>query len=361
MCIIKLKVQIILNLKIMIDSGPSLAETGVSIEPKLQPSEGKIGLTPEQNVFHQKIAEGLNIWKSDLATQGKDIRKEIYRPDKFEDDWSRVDPVDYICHRLSVIGLADSKGVSAEDISGMLSDYRDKVATVERVAFAQECYAQFNTAAQECGLDVGSFDPNRLYFLGGKRIAEIAGSSIDGLAYTLNGSVGEILIPADDAELNNDPSQQYDVIVHELGHQARGRKGLDRDKSTVLEEGIIQAQARLLELTHNKVSRRTNEVYSIEAQIAEQLATTLDVKSLFGLSHQEIRAKMREKYMLPGQVDDPYDDLVYDLITYRRKFDSFASRIDTTDQMTDVDIKKMQTELMQDRLAMNQKWTFKMK
>lgn len=284
----------------MIDSGPSLAETGVSIEPKLQPSEEKIGLTSEQNVFHQKIAEKLDTWESDLVTQGKNIRKEIYRPDNFEGDWTKVDPVDYICHRLSVIGLADSKGISVEDVSGMLSDYRDKVATAERVAFAQECYVQFNTAAQEYGLEVGTFDPNRLYFLGGKRIAEIAGSSMDGLAYTLNGPIGEILIPADDAELNNDPSQLYDVIVHELGHQARGRRGLDRDKSTALEEGIIQAQARLLEQTHDKASKRTNEVYTIEAQIAEQLASTLDVKSLFGMSHQEIRAKTREEYMLPG-------------------------------------------------------------
>lgn len=342
----------------MIDSGLSSGETRVSIGLRQKSSERIVVPNPEVMVFREKIAERVNNWRRVLVTQVKDSRSEIYKPADFEDDWTRVDPVDYICHRLSVIGFADYEEVSAEDVSGMLFDYRGKLATPERVAFAQECYAQFNIAAQRYGLEVGTFDPNRLYFLPGKRIAEIAGSSMDGLAYTLKGSVGEMLIPADDAELNNDPSQLYDVIVHELGHQARGRRGLDRGGSTFLEEGIIQAHARLLERAHDKESRRTNEVYTIEAQTAEHLALTLNVESLFGMSHQEIRDRMRAEYVLPGQVDDPYDDLVYDLITYRRKFNSFASRIDATDQITDLDIRKMQTELRQDRLVMNQKWRF---
>lgn len=344
----------------MIDSELSQVETRMSIEPKIQAGDEKTGLPLEQNVFHQKIAERLNIWRSRLVQQGKDIKNEIFRPDNFEDDWTKVDPVDYICHRLSVIGIADGKEISVEDVSGIITNYREKVATVERVAFTQECYVQFNTAAQEYGLEVGTFDPNRIYFLSGKRIAEIAVSGLDGLAYTLNGPVAEILIPTDDPESNNDPKQQYDIIVHELGHQARRKKGLDRDKSTILEEGIIQAQARLLERTHNMESRRTNEVYNIEAQVSEQLASVLGVNSLFGLSHQEIRVMMKVKYSLPDQANDPYNDLVSDLILYRRKFDSFALRIDTTDQITDEEIRNMQIELLHDRLAMNQKWRFNM-
>ena len=345
----------------MIDSGTSLIETGKSVELKQLPNERKIGFTPEQNVFHQNIANGLNVWRSGLVAQGKDAKNEIFSPEKFEGDWTKVDPVDYICHKLSVIGLSDINEISTEDVSKTLSDYREKVATVERVAFAQECYTQFNTAAQEYDLEVGNFDPNKLFFLSEKRISEIASTRTDCLAFALTGSVGEIIIPIDNEETNSDPRQLYDIIVHELGHQARFKKGLDTDSDTILEEGIVQAQTNLLARTNNKESRRINEIYAIEAQVAEQLAFTLDVKSLFGLGHQEIRTMMRKKYMLLGQMGDPYDDLVYDLITYTRKFDSFVSKINTTDQITAEEIKKIQTKLAQEHLAMNQKWEFKMK
>lgn len=344
----------------MVDSIASLGELD-KFEPKQKPpivKEEQSDNAPKENVFHQRIADKFNDWRKNLITQIKIPRKEIFKPENFEGDWTKADAADYFVHKLSVIGLPDNKEITAEDISKAIAEYNGKAATKERISFTQECYAQFNTAAQKYGLDIGIFEHNRVYFLSEKRIAEIVGSREDRLACTLPGATREILITADNEELNYDPNQMYDVIVHELGHLARDLRGLNKNKDTDLEEGIIQAQARLLEKSHGKESRRTAEIYSIQADVAEQLAIALGAESLFGMNYHEIREKMITKYKLPGQISDPYDNLIYDLILYRRKFDSFNAGI--TEETPNADVLPMNIELRKDRQAMNRIWGFKL-
>lgn len=321
------------------ESPPSAIEEAIVISP---------------NSFHEKVLRKYKEWM--ISNSGE--KQQIYRPPSFNGNWDSVPPEEYILHRLSIIGIPETVG--AEDIGKILAKYRTEILTPERLSILQDAYASLNKNLIQYGLSAGSFDPNRVVLVQEQRINEIAGQSRDRLAYTLKGEVGEILIPYDSEELNLEPNTLFDVIVHELGHQVRQKNALDIDASMVLEEGIIQAKAKEVEVATGRTSRRTNEVYTFEAQVATELATNLKVPSLFNLPHSKIKELMGIRYGIAGEVSNPYDDLIYDMIEYLKLFQSFQTEIETTINIADVRVKAMQEGLKARRQAFNKRWQFSM-
>jgi hypothetical protein len=315
----------------------------------------------KENPFHQMLAKRCIEWVTEQINQGKNPRKEIFRPPDFDGNWSKVRAADYFLHRLSILGLpAETSKITAEYIGQTLSQHSERVTSRNNVL--SSAYNNFNAASEQFGLSAGNFDPNRLYFLDSSRVAEISGKTEHNLAYTLDGNFGEIIIPNDDKDLNQDPNQLYDVIVHELGHQTRKQMGLDQNISKlreVLEEGIVQQHARNIEQRNGKASPRTDESDMFEAEVVQHLSKALGVESLIGMSHEDIRKHMREKYLVPGQLlGDPYDDLIYDMNTFNRKLDTFASLIESNDQITSEQIMDMKQGLKLQKDSMYRQWKF---
>ncbi len=339
----------------MTDAGPTAAEMGLTqkdITPK----------TPEvpENEFHKQIADRYNEWQRGIVARGEDPKKAIFRPVEYTGDWSKVLAADYLLHRLSIIGVVGEEVKTAGDIGETLKEYREKIATPERIAMAQEAYKDFNAHVKRLGLSAGEFDPNRMVFVSRQRIEEISGES-DTLAYSLDGGFGEIIVPHDSADLNKDPNQTFDVIVHELGHQVRDKLGLDRDRVTWIEEGLIQRNAKEIEIKEDKVSERTNEIYGIEVSVMEQLSLVLGDTNLFGKSQTEIQRLINERYAIAGGTGEPLDDLNYDIRSYKSRRASFVVRLELESNVTDEEVEKMNESLRIAKQMMNQKWGFNLK
>jgi hypothetical protein len=333
-----------------------LKHTSQPPEPEIKSASETAG--HEENPFHRLLANRCTEWVTEQIHQGKNPRKEFFRPPDFDGDWSKVRSADYFLHRLSILGLpAETSKITAEFVGQALRQHSERVASRNNVL--SSAYNNFNDSSKQFGLSAGSFDPNRLYFLDSSRVAEISGNTEDGLAYTLDGNVGEIIIPHDDKDLNQDPNQLYDVIIHEIGHQARGQGGLDQNRSKILEEGIVQQHARSIEQKNGKVSRRTGESYLFEAEVVQHLSKALGLESLIGMSHEDIQKRMREKYLVPGQlIGEPYDDLIYDMIDYKRKLETFASLVESGDEITSEQIMDMKQGLKMQRDNLYHQWKF---
>lgn len=306
----------------------------------------------EINQFHGRVAERVNAWLGEI---GEYDRKKLYRLEKGFHGWETVSAEDYLLHRITVIGLPlGSKSVTAEQVGKILQQYREAIFSQrEKVETICLAYAEFN---QSSSLQVGEFDLGRLFLLPRSRIVELAGNNLDGLAYTLGGAVSEIIVPIDDESLS-DPNSLYDVIVHELGHQARHEQKLDQNASRWLEEGIVQANARRVEWANNRISRRSKEIYHIEAEVAERLGLKLG-EDLFTLSHDEIREKMRAVYGYLGIAGDPYDELVFCIYDYRKMFDEFACRLETEENISESEIKEMRQQLRIKKRGIYSLWSF---
>lgn len=334
------------------ETGYMPEEANINPKPETKTGGGLEHTEDGKNEFHGRVAERVNSW---LERVGVYDRKQLYRPEKASDGWDKVDPEDYFLHRITVIGLPlGSKSVTAEQVGKILQQYREAISSQsEKVATARSAYAEFN---QDSSLQVGEFDPERLFLLPRSRIVELAGDELDGLAYTLKGTVGEIIVPIDDETLS-DPEHPYDVVVHELGHQARQAQGLDEDASRGLEEGIIQANAKKIEQANDKLSRRSGEVYHIETEVAERLGVKLGV-DLFTLSHSQIREKMENVYANLGMVGEPYDELIYDIYDYRKMFDGFANQLETDESIGESDIADMKQQLKAKKRSIYDLWGF---
>lgn len=319
----------------------------------------KVEKTPrvEKESFHARVAERYNEWLQKGMENGV---VKVFTPQEFGGDWTEVRAEDYFVHRLSVLGLRPGNGrVTEIDIRETLTGYREKlVGDQERLNTIRQAYELFNEKCRKFGLEVGTFDPNRIYLVPSERIAQIS-KRPDHLAITMANETGDILIPEDAEELK-DLNQLFDVVVHELGHQARDNKEIDHRHSggsVLLEEGIIQANAQDIEKENEKVSRRTEEVYNFDSWVARSLAKALGAESLIGFGHQEIKRMMAEKYAYLGGVEEPYDMLIDNMIAYNEAFEQAAEKVRAAgENLPKEELLKIRAPLEQEKKRIAQMW-----
>jgi Zn-dependent peptidase ImmA (M78 family) len=312
----------------------------------------------EATPFQQLVVKRCIDWTEEQISQGKNPRKEIFRPKNFGDDWQKISAVDYFLHRLSVIGLpASSNNISTEVIEETLRQNSER--TSSRIAILTDSFAHFNESMEPLGLPAVKFDAHNIYLLDSSRIIEITSDRKNRLAFSLNEDIGEMIICNDDDDIDSDPNQLYDIVIHELGHQVRTRKRLNKFHSNNLEEGIIQQHARTIEQKHNRISKRTTVVHLIEADVVQQLMKCLGVASMLNMNYKEIQKLVNDRYYSLGRLTkEPFIDLVHDLAAYKRIVSDFEIAIENSRAITKNDIEIMKHNIQNQKDYFYRQWQF---
>ncbi len=322
------------------------------------PTEGqeqKLIKKEESSDFLQKVADKYNALVKSVTQAGGNPLSTVYRDFTFNGNWQDVGAVDYLVHRLSLIGTDGKISITPDDVKLILDRQKLDTSKQEVIDYAHACYRDFNQSAQQFGLPSVNFDPNLMLFLPKKRIRELRnkGPEDDFLAFTLYSSINEIIIPVDSDEFKQDPDALYDVIVHELGHQARRKAGVSGDSDdTFLEEGIVQSHTKAVAQENNRSSARSSGIYQVEVWIAENLARKFVIKSLIGTKQQDIKDRMREIYAHMG-VPEPFTILEDDFYELNELFSELCKTDDQTPEFL-----KLKTQVSKKKKQMRELWGF---
>lgn len=312
---------------------------------------------PEINKFHSEIAAVLSIHNAHSF-------EAIYMPEDFNGDWAKLPPHKYWAHVVSVEGIdMNSTNISPLEVSNVLAGRRETLTKhQEHLELVQTAYDDFNQRMKRLGLPQQKFDVNQLFFLKRARISELlvqqGYEDLDhtGQALTLVKGAREILIPEDDAQLMGDSDYLYDVVVHELGHLERPSTiGMSSGK-ILLEEGIVQLNARALEIQNDRVSRRTTEIYSIETDVADELTQGLGIESLMPYSQDVIEQLVNDTFSSPEH-PYPYAEILSDLNTYSTLRQTLLGEFETMSPEEKSAAKPlMKQRLVQQRDAIFKRW-----
>lgn len=292
-------------------------------------------------------------WKHQCQQQGTDPLTEYYHPEHVQPNWENADKSDYICRALSIIGIP--KDIDPQHIPKLLKEYAERREKYTDVI--QNCFRGVVNRLKELGIQEPEtwVHAQNIFFVPQERIAKIAQQNTGDLAYILRDTTfREILIPFDSEEFSQNQDQLYDVIVHELLHRYRDASGKSLPH-TVLEEGIVQSETRIVEKQTQKESKRSIEIYAFEAGVAKMLAEQLGVASLLDVDPEELRKRINEKYAIAGQISEPYDELLYDMRAYVKSFNACVDKIET-ESATDEEIISMKQSLNNKKEQFNRIW-----
>jgi hypothetical protein len=244
----------------------------------------------EPTNFHEDIALKYNDWL--LNSQ-----ERIYRPNNFDGDWLKSGALEYMMHRLSILGLGrDRNSVSATDVQKTLRTYTESLLNnPDKVAIIQSAYRDFNDKMVPLGFPLLEYKTSALFLLPIGRIHELSGDS-ETVGFTLKSSGLEILLPIDDIDIDENPDYLYDCAIHELTHKSRNQLSLADFKHNNFEEGLVQVNAIDIERQKGKLSDRSEGIYQVQVSMIQNLQKALGVSTLVNFNYVDIRRLMAEKY-----------------------------------------------------------------
>lgn len=272
----------------------------------------------EPTEHHRRVAKLYNTWLGESGLQNGIAG--VYEIESFQDNWPEIGAEEYHLHELSILGLkpeSQNREVSALQVKQALDRRREENQADERVASLREAIAAFNSHCGQYGIETSAYDPGRVYLLPAQRIREIhAQKYTHHVAATLVTKTRDILIPTDN-ENYMEPDDYFHAMTHEAGHEARMRKEIDTadtEGSILLEEGLVQLNALIVEKEVGRSSETGRSAYGFETWVARNLTKNLGVESLIGHSHQKIRVLVNKRYAYLNGDREPYDMLCDDMV-----------------------------------------------